>query len=246
MGWIEWRRDVRARNAWHDHAAALYTLLAAGQPPPMVAVPDQAGLGPVYLDTVCTAATYYALDVEAPDPLLWPVPLHPAAAPVTALFARARLRRLTERARAVAAPQWRDHAPARVLVTAEATWCHVYGTWQAFPHNAVAGYRLDGDTVVLESPQWAPRALTGPATWTHAALHRLIQTGHLYVPAGPADTGEGTLNWASGKASWSPAQVPLDKIRAVNAAYRDIEGTYAEVAVIAAGHGVGVFGPQPL
>jgi len=171
MPWIERRRAGRLCAAWHGHAAALYTALAAGGTPPVVPVPDQAGLGPVYLDAPITIAAFYGVDVVEAEPLWWPVPLaYPAAAWVNAWLARAHIRRLAERAHAAAAPQWRDHVPGRLLVSDHATWCQVRGGWQAYPHAALTGYWLDGDTAILDSPHWAPRALTGPAAWTHAVL----------------------------------------------------------------------------
>ena len=65
----------------------------------------------------------------------------------------------------------------------------------------------------------SPRPPPGPS----AALHHLVQTGNLYVPAGPAEIGEGTLTWDRGKPVWTPTPVSPDKIRAVNAAYRQVE-----------------------
>jgi len=106
------------------------------------------------------------------------VPLQLGPMLAWAALARAQARRTAERAAAWAAPQWRDHAPARVLVTQTATWCQVHGAWQSFAHTDLTRYWLHPDTttdthtdaVVLESGQWAPRALTGPAAWTHAVL----------------------------------------------------------------------------
>lgn len=174
MGPITHRRARRARRDWHDHAAALYVHLAAGGTPPLVEAPGQAGLGPVHLDVTATIAAFHALDVTPPDQPAYLVPVHPAAALITALIARARMRRLAEQAASAAAPQWRDHVAGRVLVTDQATWCRVHGTWQAYPHRSLTGYHLhtttSQDVAVLDSDRWAPRALTTPAAWTHAVL----------------------------------------------------------------------------
>jgi hypothetical protein len=70
--------------------------------------------------------------------------------------------------------------------------------------------------------------LAQTAPWTHTALHRLAQTGNLYVPAGPAEIGQGTLRWEHGRPIWAPALIPQDKIRAVDAAYRGLGGAYAQ------------------
>ena len=101
---------------------------------------------------------------------MFPVPAGLGAMLACAALARAQARRAAEQAAAAAAPQWRDHTPARLLMTAEATWCQIHDTWQAYPHHRLVDYRLDGDTAVLVPQGCAPRALTGPGAWAHAVL----------------------------------------------------------------------------
>lgn len=69
--------------------------------------------------------------------------------------------------------------------------------------------------------------LADTAPWTHTTLDRLTQAGALYVPAGPAEIGEGALTWNAGKPAWRAATIPPDKTRAVNAAYRALDAAYA-------------------
>jgi hypothetical protein len=68
--------------------------------------------------------------------------------------------------------------------------------------------------------------LAETAPWTHTTLDRLTQTGQLYVPAGPAEIGEGTLTWNAGNPHWQAGTIPPDKTRAVNAAYRALDAAY--------------------
>ncbi|MFZ0160310.1 MAG: hypothetical protein WAL50_14890 [Kineosporiaceae bacterium] len=67
-------------------------------------------------------------------------------------------------------------------------------------------------------------AETAPST--HTTLDRLTHARQLYVPAGPAEIGEGTLTWHAGKPHWQAGTIPPDKTRAVNAAYRTLDAAY--------------------
>jgi hypothetical protein len=78
--------------------------------------------------------------------------------------------RAEDRARAWAAPQWREHRLVRVVVTATATWCCVEGQWICFPHDAVLEYYVDGSTVVMAFAECARLALTGRAARTHTVI----------------------------------------------------------------------------
>ena len=118
-----------------------------------------------------------ALDVVPPDPVWCLVPPSFLATVACSMLAKAQADQAWARAVERAAPQWRDHAPARVLVTADATWCQVHGTWQAYPHAAISEYRVDGDCVVFTAQGCAPRALTGPMVWTHAVLLAYLHPG---------------------------------------------------------------------
>lgn len=69
--------------------------------------------------------------------------------------------------------------------------------------------------------------LAGTAPWTHTTLDRLTRASELYVPAGPAEIGEGALTWNAGKPTWGAATIPPDKTRAINAAYRTLDAACA-------------------
>ncbi|WP_158848687.1 hypothetical protein [Saccharothrix deserti] len=47
------------------------------------------------------------------------------------------------RAEEQAAPQWREHCPARVVVTTYCTMCFAHGRWLRFPHPAVVDFNAD-------------------------------------------------------------------------------------------------------
>ena len=80
---------------------------------------------------------FYGLDlVDPPAPTVFPVPAGLGAMLACAALARAQARRAAEQAAAAAAPQWRDHTPARVLVTAEATWCQSTAPGRPTPTTA--------------------------------------------------------------------------------------------------------------
>jgi hypothetical protein len=174
MGWS--RRHHRkpdpeqVRRAWWVHAVNTYTTLAAGGQPASWEPEDLRFTSPVFLDASVEFACFYGLDVVQPDPVWCLVPPNILGAWLCARLAAAQADRNWQRALERAAPQWRDHAPARVLVTAEATWVRVHGAWQAYPHAAIVDYRLDGDAAVFTAAATAPRALAGPPAWVHAVL----------------------------------------------------------------------------
>jgi hypothetical protein len=169
MGWRRRRHAAQTTAAWHAYAVEIYRALSAGHRPEPKRASDLPMAEPVLLDTTMTWACYYGIDIT-PTPTLWPVPNGLGAMVACAAIARAQARRAADRAAAASAPQWRDHTDIRVLVTTDATWCCIHGTWQAHPHTALTGYWLDGDTAILHATEYAPRALTGPAAWVHAVL----------------------------------------------------------------------------
>ena len=173
MGWFRRHRhpDPRQlRQDWWAYAVATYTALAAGGRPVSWQVEDLRFAAPVVLDASMEFACFYGLEVIDPDPVWCLVPPSIVGAWTCARLARAQAERNWQRAVERAAPQWRDHAPARVLVTEEATWVRVHGAWQAYPHAAIVEYHLDGETAVFTAAGTAPRALSGPAAWAHAVL----------------------------------------------------------------------------
>lgn len=173
MGWLRHRSKPtveQVRRAWFAHAVDTYAALARGELPRSWQPADLRFSEPVFLDASVDFASFYGLDVVQPDPVWCLVPPSIVGAFACSVLARAQVERNWQRAVERAAPQWRDRAPARVLVTDDATWVLVHGGWQAYPHAAIVDYRLDGDCAVFTVVGCAPRALIGPPAWTHAVL----------------------------------------------------------------------------
>lgn len=173
MGWFRRYRQPdreQVRQDWWTLAVDTYTTLAAGGQLASWQPREPRFAPPVFLDASMQFACFYGLDFIEADPVWCLVPPNILGAWLCARLAAAQADRNWQRAVDRASPQWRDHAPARVLVTAEATWLRVHGAWQAYPHAAVVDYRLDGETGVFTVAGAAPRAVTGPAIWTHAVL----------------------------------------------------------------------------
>jgi hypothetical protein len=68
------------------------------------------------------------------------------------------------RAEAQAAPQWREHCPARVVVTTYCTMCFAHGRWLRFPHSSAVDFNADmlNGVCYLICNGTEPLQLTGP------------------------------------------------------------------------------------
>ncbi|MEV8443303.1 hypothetical protein AB0425_38505 [Actinosynnema sp. NPDC051121] len=84
------------------------------------------------------------------------------------------------RAEDQAAPQWREHCPARVVVTTYCTMCFAHGRWLRFPHASVVDFNADmlNGVCYLIFNDTEPVQLTGPQVpWLAVLL-----AGFLYGP----------------------------------------------------------------
>jgi hypothetical protein len=160
--------DPALQQGWLT-AIRLFSALERGEEPPTILAPGYARSDRVYLDAPFNYARYYETDVTyskrhvmASGP-----PLFVAGTMISDAIANGAE---ASRARALAAPQWREHRTARVIVTASATLCAVNGRWLEFPHNAVVEYYLTGCHCILTFAEVGPLCLSGPSAWCHAVL----------------------------------------------------------------------------
>lgn len=124
-------------------AVHLYQHLVAGGIPgevttSLLLAPGEA----TYSDLTLGYARFYGMDVtyERSSGFFLGSPLFVAAG----LAANAVSNNIAkQRAQNQAAPQWREHCPARVVVTNFCTMCFVYGRWLRFPYPNVVDFNAD-------------------------------------------------------------------------------------------------------
>jgi hypothetical protein len=168
-----------ARQGGWAQAVQLYRALAGGQPPPTVFAPDLPGPGTVYMDVPFRFSRWYGTDVT-----YQPGSLVAVGSP--GLVAAAAVGRLIvtsigyARAAGLSRRRWCGHDPARVVVTANTTWCQVRGRWLRFDHNAVVQYQVTADQsciLTFGDSDIPPLRLYGPSAWCHAVLYAYLRYG---------------------------------------------------------------------
>ncbi|GAA3083080.1 hypothetical protein ACFQ0X_22040 [Streptomyces rectiviolaceus] len=127
-----------------------------------------------YADVTCSVARFYGSDIVYPRPAGY-FEDHPAfgrrLVPNHRLDARRR-----QQAEAAANPQWRDHTPARVVLTSTGVRLRPSGspTWMPFDHALLSGVTAGQPEVVLSYSVCAPLLLSGqPAPWLGVAIEHL-------------------------------------------------------------------------
>lgn len=170
-------RVEQDRHGGWWQAVQLYAALAGGQQPPAVFAPDLADAGTIYMDVSMRYSRFYGMDVT-----YQPGGLVAVGSP--GFVAGAAIGRLIgasvgyARAASLSRRRWRGHRPARIVVTATATWCQTGGRWLRFDHDTVVEYRLGADeSCVLTFADVVPVRLYGPSAWCHAVLYAYLRYG---------------------------------------------------------------------
>jgi hypothetical protein len=172
----------QARQGGWQQAIQLYAALAAGQRPSMVYAPDFLPTGAVFMDVPFNYSRFYAVDSTYEPGSMFAIgsPGFVAAVSIGRLICTsigyARAASLSRRT-------WRDHRPARVVVTTTGTWCQVDGRWLYFDHNAVTDYRIGDQCCVLTFSDTSPLRLYGPSAWCHAVLYAYLRYGPAWQAA---------------------------------------------------------------
>ncbi|MFJ8628548.1 hypothetical protein ACIRD3_37695 [Kitasatospora sp. NPDC093550] len=178
-----WRRrqhrTVETARAEGEQAASALAvhLQSGGQLVPVEAADVPLADGEtVFADVWCSAARFYGTDVVYPRSAgYWEN--HPT-------FGRqwvpnphdARRRREAE---AAAEPQWRDHTPARLVLTSTGVRLKPTGspTWMPFDHCLLTDLTAGPSELVLSYSVCAPLLVSGPAVpWLVVAIEHLRQT----------------------------------------------------------------------
>ncbi|MFD5827898.1 hypothetical protein [Lentzea sp. NPDC060358] len=161
-------------------AVHLYRHLVAGGVPGEV--PTSLLLAPgeaAFSDLTLGYARFYGMDVsyQQTDGFFYGSPLFVAAGLAATAVGNSRAR---HRAENLAAPQWREHCPARVVVTNYCVMCFVGGRWLRFSYPAVVDFNADmpGGVCYLIFDGAEPLQLTGPQVpWLV-----VLMAGFLYGP----------------------------------------------------------------
>ncbi|MFD5553784.1 hypothetical protein ACFWIA_08080 [Streptomyces sp. NPDC127068] len=132
-----------------------------------------------FADVMCSAARFYGTEVVYPYPRSTGyVEDHPSFGQRWVPNRRLNARRHRE-AEAAAEPRWRDHTPARLMLTSAGIRLRPPGspTWLPFDHSLLSGVTLGRSEVVLSYTVCAPLLLTGPAApWLGVAIEHLRRT----------------------------------------------------------------------
>ncbi|MFD6538920.1 hypothetical protein, partial [Streptomyces goshikiensis] len=179
-----WRRqqtqdeEIAYAEGVHAASALAVHLHNGGQLVPVEAADVPLAEGEVVLaDLWASAARFYGTDVESPRSSGY-YESHPT-------FGRQwvpnphETRRRRE-AEAAAEPQWRDHTPARVVLTSTGVRLRPASspTWMPFDHCLLTAVTADPGGLVLSYSVCAPLLVAGPAApWLAVAVEHLRRTG---------------------------------------------------------------------
>ncbi|WP_251058502.1 MULTISPECIES: hypothetical protein [unclassified Streptomyces] len=125
-------------------------------------------------DVMCSAARFYGTDVVSPRSAGY-FEDHPTFGRRWVPNPQLDARRHRE-AEAVAEPQWRDHTPARLVLTSIGVRLRPSGspTWLPFDHSLLSAVTAGHAEVVLSYTVCAPLLLAGPAApWLGVAIEHL-------------------------------------------------------------------------
>lgn len=177
-----WRRGRRQGAAAHDGAQAAAALalhlqhggaLASIQVADLPLAPGEVALA----DVTCSAARYYGTEVVYPRPTGY-FENHPVFGQRWVTNHRLDARR-SHAVEAAAAPQWRDHTPARLVLTSAGVRLRPVSSpdWLPFDHVLLTEVAMGHEDVVLKYTVCAPLHLAGPAApWLGVAVEHLRQT----------------------------------------------------------------------
>lgn len=174
-----WADDAARPDAGQAVSALALHLQNGGELAPVQVADLPLAAGEIALaDVMCSAARFYGTDVVYPRPAGY-FEDHPTFGrrwvPNHRLTARRR-----QEAETAAEPQWRDHTPARVVLTSTGLRLRPSGsptTWLPFDHSLLSGVAMGRPEVVLSYSVCAPLRLTGPAApWLGIAIEHLSRT----------------------------------------------------------------------
>ncbi|AXG82649.1 hypothetical protein [Streptomyces paludis] len=133
-----------------------------------------------YADVLCTTARYYGTEIVYPHAPAGYFKDHPTFGRRWVPNHRLNNRRRHE-AEAEAQERWRDHAPARVVLTSDGLRIHPEGSpprWLPFDHALLnnVSFRSGVLEVVLSYNVCAPILLAGPAApWLRVAIEHIAR-----------------------------------------------------------------------
>lgn len=177
------RRQNRAEEAARAEGEQAASALAAhlrkgGRLVPVEAAGVPLAVGETALaDVSCWAARFYGTDVEYPRSTGY-FENHPTFG--QQWVPNPHNARRQREAEAAAEPQWRDHTPARLVLTYEGVRLRPANSsaWMPFDHCLLTGLTAGPGELVLSYSVCAPLLITGPAApWLGVAIEHLRQTG---------------------------------------------------------------------
>jgi hypothetical protein len=136
------------------------------------------GTEPIYADLGLTSARVYAMDVVADQRT---VSAAGGLVFIAGAFAAnaARNAHARRQAQRRSVPQWREHAPARVVLTGRQTMCQVGGAWLSFPFTSVIEFQPDlrNAACITTFDGAEPMLLMGPSAAYYAVMLAFLLYG---------------------------------------------------------------------